>query len=287
MIFRFLFLLLPLHLCACGNFLVILVDAPHLDYTNTCSFFKTMAKHPSNFSKNGDVGHAWIYLVGTNVELEGGHSGELGQRQARYFQGIMNYIDYGYANPTQAQKMQPSYEPNPCKYLWAALDDGYFEAGAGGHIPTYAASVELTDQQLASILNWIFHYDFSKYTLTNHQCCTFVSEVAGLAGLHLDSEVTLPIAPQVLFEGEVIRFWSDPNYSSICFQSPDRLEGCLKELVRCGLAAPALDWYRQKRKPRRKLWRDLCLFPSRWKRALAFRNMVPVHLTQDCPWQCP
>src|SRR5262249_3565265 len=89
-------------------FLVILVDARHLDYTQNRSLLKTLCKHPSDWSKNGDVGHAWIYLQGTFenrvVVLEGGHSGECGYIQAKYFEGVMDYAEAG--------------DDNPVRYLW-------------------------------------------------------------------------------------------------------------------------------------------------------------------------
>src|SRR4051794_20263360 len=63
-------------------YLVIFVNARHLDYTDCRSFLYTVAKHPSDRSKTGDVGHAWVYLKGIvhgeKVCIEGGHSGELG-----------------------------------------------------------------------------------------------------------------------------------------------------------------------------------------------------------------
>ena len=110
-------------------FLVVLVNARHLDYTDNRSFFKTLTKHPSDGSKNSDVGHAWIclrgFLNGEYVEIEGGHSGERGVTQSKYFDGIMNYIDYGYANPSEAQKKAPRFESNPIRYLWETQNDGF------------------------------------------------------------------------------------------------------------------------------------------------------------------
>lgn len=55
--------------------LILLVNARHLDYRTAASCLKTTAKHPSDGSKNGDVGHAWIVLKGPEGEIEGGQSG--------------------------------------------------------------------------------------------------------------------------------------------------------------------------------------------------------------------
>ncbi|WP_068470373.1 hypothetical protein [Candidatus Protochlamydia phocaeensis] len=234
-------------------FLVILVNARHLDYTDTRSFFKTVAKHPTDGSKSGDVGHAWIYLQGkVNGKvwvLEGGHSGERGRLQARYFDGIMNYNDWGYANPSDEQKQYPRYEPNPVKYLWATLEDGYFEKGAGGHRPTYAAKVDLTEQQFYRILQFIHprYYPYRQYALTNLQCSSYAAQVAVLADLYVESEVSMAVQPRIWFGRRWVRFWTDPCYSVITFSSPDVLEKSLMEAVQEGRAEYALDWYLKKR----------------------------------------
>ncbi len=233
-------------------FLVILVNARHLDYTDTCSFFHTVAKHPSDGSTTGDLGHAWIYLQGkiggqTHV-LEGGHSGERGRLQARYFDGIMNYNDWGYANPTIAQMQNPRYEPNPVKYLWSTLNDGFFQKGAGGHRPTYAAKVSLTKQQYHLIVNFIRSYPYQFYSLTQQQCSTFVSQVASLADFYVESMTPMTIQPRVYYGGVWVRLWDDPSYACIALATPDLIEKGLMKAVKDGRAEYALDWYLRRNK---------------------------------------
>jgi hypothetical protein len=230
-------------------FLVILVDARHLDYTNNWSFFRTIAKHPSDGSKNGDFGHAWIYVEGLvngkKIAIEGGHSGERGLLQAKYFDGIMNYNDWGYANPTPEQKLCPRYEPNPAKYLWTSQNDGFFQKGSGDHTPTFAVKINLSKNQFQQILKFIHPrcYPYQRYALTRHQCSSFVAEVASLADLYLDCEVSISIQPRVLYGGRWVRFWEDPQYALLTFSSPDQLEKSLMKAVNEGQAEYALDWY--------------------------------------------
>lgn len=234
-------------------FLIILVDARHLDYTNTFGLLKTVAKHPDDGSKTRDVGHAWIYLKGKlegkDVVVEGGHSGERGVIQARYFDGIMNYYDWGYANPTEQQKRSPRYEPNPVKYLWASLDDGFFQKGSGRHVPTFAAKVDLTEAEFKQILSFIHPraYPYRKYALVGHQCSSFVAQVAGLANFYFDYQLSMPIEQDVWYGRTKIRLWEDPYYSCLTFSSPDIIEKGLKEAVREGRAEDALDWYQHHR----------------------------------------
>lgn len=227
-------------------FIIFLVDARHLDYTDNYSFFNTLTKHPDDCSKNGDVGHAWIYLEGwcqgERICLEGGHSGERGILQAKYFDGIMNYNECGYANPKNKNRVR--YEPNPIKYLWTAQKDGFFEVGGGIHSPTYAAKIDLTEQQFSRILDFIYNrYPFEKYALTGYQCSSFVEQLAKIAGLRLNSEICVRLLPQIHFRGRTIRFWEDSSYSEISFSSPDILEKSLMEAVRRREAEYALTWY--------------------------------------------
>lgn len=221
-------------------FLIIYVNARHLDYTDNYSFLNTVAKHPSDGSRNRDVGHVWIYLQGVVegelVYVYGGHSGERGISQAKYFDGIMNNIDFGYANPTREQRQCPRYEENPVKYLWEVQHDGYFEWGAGIHRPTFAAKVDLTEEQFQRILSFVQQYDYSRYALVGNQCASFAAQVASLAGLDLDCEVTIRLNKDLYLEGERVRFWKDPMYELLTISSPDIIERSLMKAVSEGKA---------------------------------------------------
>lgn len=230
-------------------FLIVLVAARHLDYSDNAKFFQTVSKHPGTGSRNGDVGHAWIYLQGEidgqKIVVEGGHSGERGNIQAKYFEGIMNYQEWGYSNPTREQKQHSRYEPNPVKYLWAVQADGFFQSGSGGHKPTYAAKISLSKEEFFEILHFIHpdHYPYSQYALIDCQCSSFVTRVAALANWRLASEVTMRIQPQVYYNRQKIRLWEDSCYSSLTFSTPDAVERSLMQAVKEGQAEFALDWY--------------------------------------------
>jgi hypothetical protein len=230
-------------------FLVILVDARHLDYTDNRSLLKTIAKHPSDGSKNGDVGHAWIYLQGVvdeqPVYLEGGHSGECGVVQPKYFDGVMNHIDYGVADPDHLPCIESHDELNPIKYLWETLHDGFFQWGSGGHCPTYAAKIDLTPEQFMRICAFVESYPYSDYALIGNQCSSFAMQVAALAGVDLDCETTISIQPGVYIGGKWLHFWNDPSYAELTISSPDILERSLIQAVAEGKAKCALKWYQK------------------------------------------
>lgn len=231
-------------------FLVILVDACHLDYTDTFRFFQSVAVPPRTGCRRGELGHAWIYLQGKRKDgtlfvLEGGHSGERTDYPAKYFDGIMNYNDWGYANPTEKQMKVPRYEPNPIKYLWTLRKDGFFQKGSGGHVPTFAAKISLTSQQFEEILSFVkpSQYPYQSYGLMGPQCCSFVVKIARLVGLSLCADTAMQISPAIEFRRAWIRLWEDPRYSIIRFSTPDILEKNLMDAVENGDADYALDWY--------------------------------------------
>ncbi len=225
-------------------FIIFLVDARHLDYSDAYPFFKSVERN------RGYLGHAWIYLQGKDKEgkrliLEGGHSGEKEENPPRYFDGIMNLCDYGYENPTIEQQQHPRYEPNPIKYLWTLRDDGFFQKGSGGHQPTFAAKISLNKEQFEDIFSFIqsSKYAYKIYGVMGPQCCTFVSEVASRLGLKLETYLTMSISPTLYFRGATVRLWKDPFYSKLSFPTPDILEKSLMQAVGRGDADYALDWY--------------------------------------------
>lgn len=240
------------------RFLVILVDAPHLDYSDCRRLLKSVVKHPRNGCKNGDVGHAWIYLHGEGLCLEGGHSGELGVVQPKYFDGVMDRIDRG--------------DPNPAKYLWAIQRDGFFQHGTGGHRATYAVKVDITTEQCREILKFIESYPFPEYAIAGNQCSTFVAQVAALAGLELECEVTIPIDQQIRIGKCTYTLWTDPKYSSLTISSPDILEKSLQQAVEEG----KVEYFPVRYVPRpKKGLSNLCIsikrFPGRYRRLQLLR----------------
>ncbi|WP_143406449.1 hypothetical protein [Estrella lausannensis] len=216
-------------------FLVMLVDAPHFDYSDGDLFLRSWRKHPQGGRKDGTVGHAWIYLRGVKdgkvVEIEGGHSGERGVRSLTYMEGVDLLIQRG--------------EKNPVRYLFESLEDGYFESGSGTHRPTFAAKIDLTREQFEAILAYIHPscYPYKSYSLTGRQCASFVVQVAALADLSITAEVTLPLPKCVRVGRQYFSLYEDEKYSTITFCSPDMVEQELIRRVFEGRAEYALDWY--------------------------------------------
>lgn len=261
---------------------VFLAAAPHFDYTDGRHILPTMVKHPSTGGKSGTFGHSWLYLRGIEdgeeVVTEGGHSGERGEVQPRYFDGVMNLMDYGYVDPTDEQRQQPIREPDPIKYLWAGMEDGYFQQGHGGFKPTFAAMVPITEEKYHEIKAFIDpeNYPYSEYAITRNQCSTLVAAVASMVGLEFDHLARLKVNQKLNVLGRNFQLWTDPQYAELVFPSPDYVEKGLMAAVREGKAVDATDWYFRKFPRRRspslmKRAQTVCLFPGRITRYVLFR----------------
>lgn len=234
-------------------FVVFLVDARHLDYSSERTVLKGLTKSPKTYEKGQDVGHAWIYLRGKQGDkvfvLEGGQSGETGENGPKFFDGVMNAVDYGVFDPDKGDPPKGFWEPNPISYLWMDLEDGFFQKGSGDHIPTFAAMRRLDRQEFRDLWNFCTTgaYDFSSYSLVSNQCCDFVCAVGKRIGFHFNCKVEVPVA-KVLEAGPYeIPMWKDPKYSKFIFSSPDHLEQELMNAVRQGKMEYALPWYFEKK----------------------------------------
>jgi len=212
------FWLVLLFASLCAEDLLIMVEAPHFDYTSPSTILRSISQHPRNGRKDGTVGHAWICLTGYPC-IEGGHTGETGRLQPRYLEGVVD--------------LSEAEDPDPFRYLFTIQHDGYFEKGAGIHRPTYAIAISLTPETSQTIRSFIATYDFSEYALTGNQCCTFVTHLASLAGVTLECRQTIPVEHHLL-----------------TFGSPDRLEQSMQMAVREGKAGNITPWA-QKRYSRR------------------------------------
>jgi hypothetical protein len=209
--------------------LILFADARGLNYNNARSLYHSLLKQGHRRYVDGIFGHAWVRVEGERegepFVLEGGHTGETGCRQPKYWDGVMNYVEWGYINPDPKQKKHPRLEPNPIKYLWTTQNDGYFQEGSGGHRPTHQAEIPLTKETFEAIITFIQegHYPFQQYQITDKQCASFVAEVAALAGIELRHTVTVPVQRQLRMGLIKVPLWSDPAYSSITVSTPDVL----------------------------------------------------------------
>lgn len=198
-------------------FLVVHVDARHLDYSSPEAFFASM-RWGVFLPQEPTIGHAWINLVGKingkPWRFEGGHTGEFGLTAPRYFDEVV-------------RRSVETSDPNPAKYLFSSLPDGCLQKGSGGHIPTLSVAFPLTEEQFLHLYSFLQSYDFSHWSLRDHQCVDFVLSCLALVGVPLTCTQTIQIPHDFMWEGKRIRLWSDKRYEKLVFTTPEALEKAL------------------------------------------------------------
>ncbi len=118
-------------------------------------------------------------LMENSFVLRGGHSGELGQIQPRYVEGVFLHYEEG--------------QDNPISYLWECQHDGFFQYGPGQHTPTFAAKIDLDKAQFFRILRFIQTYDYTEYSITGNQCSSFAAQLAAFANVDLECEISMKV----------------------------------------------------------------------------------------------
>ncbi len=215
--------------------LVVLVDAKHLDYTSPEAFFTSM--HYGLFlPQDPTIGHAWIKLSGkVNGKpwtFEGGHTGEFGLTAPKYFDEVV-------------RRSLETSDPNPAQYLFSDLPDGYLQKGSGGHNPTLAVAFPLTQEEFLNLYRLIPKYDFTIWSLQDHQCVHFVLSCLAAIDVELDCAQTLHLPSEFMWKNKKIRLWQDPQYASLNLTTPDALEKSLFQEVLKKKALLAMKWYKK------------------------------------------
>lgn len=234
-----------------GPFVVILVAAAGLDYGDPARLVRQLHKRAQ--FKQGFMGHAWVYLEGDHggrrEVIEVGLSPE-GDGAVQYFRAVLSLARFGSPNPTEADRADPRPDPNPIAYLWQDQANGYLQPVREARLrPTSAVRLDLSNAQHAAIRARLepslgSHRSFQ---LTGQQCTSFVVEIAALAGVTLNPEVTIDIPREIRLQGQVLRLWTDPVYSRLTLDSPDALERELQAVVASGRGRDVLRWYLEAR----------------------------------------
>lgn len=234
-------------------FVAFCVEALHLDYASPQRLFQTVAKHPENGRKEGQVGHAWVVLKGEGL-FEGGLSGELGEFKPRYMEGLLQLVEEG--------------DPNPIRYFLEDLEDGFCQRGNGGHWPSLVAWVPLSQEQYREMERCLLEeFDFSSYQISSHHCCSLVGRLAAILGWELEDSVLISITPTVSLGGKEVSLWTEEHFSQIRVGSVDALEKSLGQIQKEGRAFCGKRWYGATHSADGpSLWTTVTLWPKRWAR---------------------
>ena len=228
--------------------LAIFVEAPHLSYRDTQSLLYSLQKRKRKCPQKNAFGHAWVQILRflpqektEEVLWEGSLSGE--REGTSYFEALDHYFESRELLLRKEKKRADLAKESPIDLLTKSLPNGYLQRGSGGHEPTYGAAILLSEKQTLDLLYFVDSpiYPYVHYSLTQHQCVDFVTQVAALVGWILPHRITLPINSSITFEKKQYTLCKDQNDRSLSFSSPDRLEESLKESVRVHFA-----FYKQK-----------------------------------------
>ena len=213
-------------------YLVVLVDARHLDYTTPSKYFSTISQGLF-LPQDPNTGHTWIVLAGKEWVFEGGHTGEFGLYAPRYFDEVVRLA-------------WDENDPNPASYLFSALPDGCLQYGSGGHDPTFAVAFPLNESGYKRVRRLLTEggYDFSRWGILGPNCIRFSLACLASVGIELSCQETLILPHTFRYKGKEVHLWSDPAFSRICVETPELLEKRLWELVQEGKGFVALKWYR-------------------------------------------
>ena len=217
-------------------YLVVLVDARHLDYSTPTKYFCTLSRGLF-LRQDPNTGHTWIILAGKQDGkewlFEGGHTGEFGLYAPRYFDEVVRLAC-------------EEQDPNPASYLFSALPDGCLQYGSGGHDPTFAAAFPLTEEGYHRVRRLLAEggYDFSRWGILGPNCIRFSLACLASIGIELSCKETFVLPHSFVYQGEEVHLWTDPAFSNLCVDTPELLEKRLWELVEDGKGASALKWYR-------------------------------------------
>lgn len=204
-----------------GYYLYILNEHANWDYSTASSLVFTIWMRP--------WAHSWLILESPRDRLEFGHTGDLGQTQPRYHEGVFQGIRKG--------------DPDPIAYLWQTMNDGQFQTGQPSRPPTFVWRMPITRRRYHLIHEYVMQRTYDRFGLRSNNCTNLVAEVAALAGIHLIHRIQLTLPQETKFFGRMRRVWTDPRYRILEYATPEVLDADLRHLARLGIGTDVTEWY--------------------------------------------
>jgi hypothetical protein len=204
-----------------GYYLYILNEHANWDYSDAASLVFTIWMRP--------WAHSWLILESPRDHLEFGHTGDLGQTQPRFHEGVFQGIREG--------------APNPIAYLWQTMDDGHFQTGKPNRPPTFVWRMPITRRRHQLIHEYVKQRKYDQFGIRSNNCTDLVAEVAALAGINLIHRIRLTLPQQTKFFGRMRRVWTDPHYNILEYGTPEVLDADLRHLAQLGIGSDVTEWY--------------------------------------------
>jgi hypothetical protein len=204
-----------------GYYLHILNEAANWNYSDTTSLLFSIWWRPMT--------HSWLILESPRDRLEFGHTGNFGQTEPRYLEGVL-------------QRNRDNH-PNPIAYLWHTMSDGQFQIGKPKRPPTFVWRMPITQQRYHMIYAYVMQRKYDQFSLRDNNCVDMVTDAAALAGINLIHRIRLTLPPEKKILGRTLHAWTDPQYRILEYSTPDVLEADLRQLARLGIGSDVTEWY--------------------------------------------
>jgi hypothetical protein len=204
-----------------GYYLYILNEAANWDYSGHRILLLSIWQRP--------WGHSWLMLEKPGERLEFGHSGDLGDLQPRFHDGVFQRIRDGHENPIA--------------YLWGTRSDGFFQIGKPNRPPNFVWKVPVTREKYQRMHDYVMGRNYERFGVVSHNCTDLVVATAALAGINLIHRIRLIMPSETDIWFRMRRVWTDPQYSVLDYSTPDVLEADLRQLTRLGIGEDVTKWY--------------------------------------------
>jgi hypothetical protein len=204
-----------------GYYLYVLNEAANWDYSGHRILLLSIWQRP--------WGHSWLMLEKPGERMEFGHSGDLGELQPRFHDGVFQRIKDGHQNPIA--------------YLWETRTDGFFQLGKPNRPPNFVWKVPVTREKYQRMHDYVMGRNYERFGVVSHNCTDMVVATAALAGINLIHRIRLIMPSETDIWFRMRRVWTDPQYSILDYSTPDVLEADLRQLTRLGIGEDVTKWY--------------------------------------------
>ncbi|NTW38064.1 MAG: hypothetical protein HGB17_18610, partial [Syntrophobacteraceae bacterium] len=124
-----------------GCHLYLLNEAANWDYSTARALVFSIWQRP--------WAHSWLILEGPLGRLAFGHTGDLGQSEPRYHDGVFQRIREGH--------------PDPVAYLWQTRSDGEFQTGKPNRPPTFVWRMPITRRRYQLIHEYVMQRTYEQF----------------------------------------------------------------------------------------------------------------------------
>jgi len=204
-----------------GYYFHILSEAANWDHSDTTSLLFSIWRHPRT--------HSWIILESPRDRLEFGHTGNFGETQPRYLEGVH-------------QRIRDNH-PNPIAYLWETMSDGQFQIGKPSRPPTFVWRMPITKRRYQTIYEYVMERNYDQFSLRDNNCVDMVTDAAALAGINLVHRIRLTLPPEKKILGRTLHAWTDPNTAYWSTARPTFWKRICRQLAQLGIGSDVTEWY--------------------------------------------